>query len=164
VVDSPWLVIFWIAVALMLLAVNITFGVLMKAYTPDGRKLADEIEGFKLFLSVTEKDRLAFHNPPDKTPELFEKMLPFALALGVEHKWAEQFAEVFERFKQQGKEYAPIWYHGSLAHFTPTAFASDIGNTFSGVVASSSTPPGSGSGFGGGGVGGGGGGGGGGGW
>ena len=32
--------------------------------------------------------------PPDKTPQLFERFLPYALALGVEHAWAEQFSQV----------------------------------------------------------------------
>src|SRR4029077_13113687 len=99
------------------LAANIIFGRLVRAYTVEGRKLADEIEGFKLFLTVTEKDRLAFHNPPEKTPELFERMLPFALALGVEHQWAQQFADVFAKLENQGINYAPIWYYGSIGHF-----------------------------------------------
>jgi uncharacterized membrane protein YgcG len=163
-VDSLLPYIFWPVLVVGIAAINIVFGWLMRAYTPEGRRLVDEIEGFKLFLSVTEKDRLAFHNPPERTPELFEKMLPYALALDVEHKWAEQFADVFARMKNQGVEYAPAWYFGSFGHFTPTAFASEIGNSFSGVVASSSTPPGSSSGMGGGFSGGGGGGGGGGGW
>lgn len=163
-VGSPLEILFWPAMIITLVIVNVVFGVLMKRYTLEGRKLADEIEGFKQFLKVTEKDRLAFHNPPQQTPELFEKMLPYALALGVEHEWAQQFAQVFARLKDQGVQYAPAWYYGStLTNFTPTAFASSVGNTFSGVVASSATPPGSSSGAGGS-SGGGGGGGGGGGW
>lgn len=146
-----------------LVLINIIFGWLLRAYTLEGRKLVDEIEGFKLFLSVTEKDRLAFHNPPEQTPELFEKFLPFALALGVEHKWAEQFSSVFAKLKTQGVNYAPLWFYGSMTHFNASTFASDIGNSFTGVVSSASTPPGSSSGFSGG-SGGGGGGGGGGGW
>jgi uncharacterized membrane protein len=157
--------IFWPALVLSLLLINVVFGVILRAYTVAGRKLADEIQGFKLFLSVTEKDRLAFHNPPERTPELFEKMLPYALVLGVEHEWAEQFAQVFARLEVvDGVGYSPAWYYGSLGHFTPTAFASEVGDSFSGVVSSASTPPGSSSGGSGGFSGGGGGGGGGGGW
>lgn len=163
-ISSSLQILFWPALFIALLATNIVFGFLIRAFTAEGRKLADEIEGFKLFLAVTEKDRLAFHNPPEKTPELFEKFLPYALALGVEHKWAQQFSEVFERLENRGTTYAPLWYYGSFAHFSPDSFASDLGKSFAGVVASSSTPPGSGSGFSGGSSGGGGGGGGGGGW
>lgn len=162
-VDSILEILFWPVLIIGMLAVNIIFGWLLRAYTIEGRKLLDEIEGFKLFLTVTEKDRLAFHNPPEKTPELFEKMLPYALALGVEHKWAQQFAAVFAGLKDKGENYAPIWYYGSFTNFNPESFASDVGKTFSGVVSSASTPPGSNSGFSGS-SGGGGGGGGGGGW
>lgn len=147
-----------------IMLMNVIFAFLMRTYTLEGRKLVDEINGFKLFLSVTEKDRLAFHNPPDLTPELFEKMLPFALALEVEHKWAEQFAQVFTRLEQQGNTYSPLWYAGSLGNFSATNFASTMGNSFAGAIAASSAPPGSGSGGSGGSSGGGGGGGGGGGW
>lgn len=156
--------LFIAALFLSLLFVNIIFGFLLPAYTAAGRKLADEIAGFKLFLTVTEKDRLAFHNPPERTPELFEKMLPYALALGVEHQWAEQFAATFAKLRDAGVKYSPLWYHGVIGSFTPSAFASSIGSSFAGVVASSSTPPGSSSGSSGGSSGGGGGGGGGGGW
>ncbi len=157
-------VLFWPTLFIAFLVTNIVFAKLVKTYTQDGRKLADEIEGFKLFLSVTEKDRLSFHNPPEKTPELFEKFLPYALALGVEHKWAQQFTQVFAALDAKGTSYAPLWYYGSFTHFSPDTFASEIGNTFTGVVSSSSTPPSSSSGFSGGSSGGGGGGGGGGGW
>jgi len=36
----------------------------------------DQIEGFKLYLSVAEKDRLNLLNPPEKDPSLFEKTCP----------------------------------------------------------------------------------------
>ena len=64
----------------------------MKAPTLAGRKILDQIEGFKLYLSVAEKDRLNLANPPELTPALFEQFLPYALALGVEQKWSEQFS------------------------------------------------------------------------
>jgi len=164
-VQSPLQVLFWPCLIVAFLVLNITFGILMRAYTVEGRELADEIEGFKLFLNVTEKDRLTFHNPPEKTPELFEKMLPYALALGVEHQWAQQFADIFARMEQQGRTYSPIWYHGAFTHFSPDGFATAVGSSFTGVVSSASTIPRSRSGGGGGGFsGGGGGGGGGGGW
>jgi len=150
---------------LFLLVINFIFVPLLPQRTIVGRKLVDEIEGFKWFLSVTEKDRLNFHNPPGKTPELFEKFLPYALALEVEQKWAEQFTEIFARLDAQGTSYSPSWYMGSNFNaLAISGFASSFGGTFSSAVSSASTPPGSSSGFGGGSSGGGGGGGGGGGW
>ncbi|GER00479.1 hypothetical protein JCM17845_11020 [Iodidimonas gelatinilytica] len=60
----------------VLFVLNPLFFWLLHAPTLKGRKLLDEIEGFKRYLSVAEKDRLNFHNPPEKTPELFEAYLP----------------------------------------------------------------------------------------
>ncbi len=144
----------------LLIILNISFYFLLKQYTENGLRLVEEIKGFKLFLSVTEKERMNFHNPPERTPELFEKYLPYALALGVENKWAEQFADIF-RDKDMMDSH-PLWYSSSIYS---TAFISDFSTSFSSSISASSTVPGSSSGSGGGGSsGGGGGGGGGGGW
>ena len=158
----PWLVAIWIPMALL----NVLFYYLLKAPTLQGRKIIDQIEGFKMFLTVTEKERLNFLNPPEKTPQLFEQYLPYALALDVEQKWAEQFAQVFARISGQGQAYCPAWYSGgSWDSFNAGTFSHSLSQAFSSAIASSSTAPGSSSGFGGGGgSGGGGGGGGGGGW
>jgi uncharacterized membrane protein len=150
---------------LIIILVNSIFYRLLKVPTASGRGVLDHIQGFKWFLSVTEKDRLNFHNPPQKTPELFEKYLPHALALGVEQKWAEQFTEVFNKLEATGNTYNPVWYIGpSLMHNNLSGFTSSLSSSFSGAISSAATPPGSSSGFGGGSSGGGGGGGGGGGW
>lgn len=53
-------------------------------WTQKGYEARNHIQGFKLFLSVTEKDRYAFHNAPDKSPEQFMRFLPYAIALHVE--------------------------------------------------------------------------------
>ncbi len=148
--------------------VNATFYHLLKAPTHLGRKMMDEFEGFSEFLSVAEKDRMNFNNPPDRTPELFEKYLPFALALGVEQAWGEQFAGRLGQatIGPGNRPYQPTWYHGH--HFNPDridSFSSSLGQGFSSAISSASTAPGSSSGSSGGGSsGGGGGGGGGGGW
>jgi uncharacterized membrane protein len=99
------------------------------------------------------------------TPALFERYLPFAIALGVEQAWAEQFTGVFARLgAEKGSGYRPLWYHGNFNTKQPAAFASDVGAGFTTAISSAATPPGSSSGGGGGSSGGGGGGGGGGGW
>jgi uncharacterized membrane protein YgcG len=156
---------FSVVLLIILLAANIVFLRLLKAPSVLGRKIMDGLDGFKWFLMVTEKDRLNFHNPPEKTPELFEKYLPYALALGVENQWAEQLTEVFSRLHDEGRDYTPVWYHGAFSALALHDFTSSIGSSLGGAISSSSIAPGSSSGFGGGGgSGGGGGGGGGGGW
>jgi hypothetical protein len=151
-------------------AVNLLFYHLLKAPTLLGRRLMDRIEGFKEYLSVVEEDRLNTLNPPERTPELFEKFLPYALALGVEQQWSEKFAGVLSRAgtspgDTSGRGYHPRWYSGGSLNRGLTGFSSALGGAFAGAIASASTAPGSRSGSGGGGSsGGGGGGGGGGGW
>jgi uncharacterized membrane protein YgcG len=157
-------------VVLLLLSIfiNYLFYNLLKAPTRAGRRVLDTIEGFRTFLVATEKDRLNMLNTPEKTPELFEKYLPYALALDVEQTWSEQFADILSSAATGLTEtgYAPAWYSGvALSSMTAGDFASSLGDSFSGAISSSSTAPGSSSGSGGGGSsGGGGGGGGGGGW
>ncbi len=134
---------------------------LLKAPTLRGRRVMDQIEGFKLYLTVAEKERLNLLNPPDKTPALFEKYLPYAMALDVENEWNEQFAEVLARAGEGGRPYQPSWYSGGhYSSFDSGSFASSLGSSLSSAISSSSTAPGSSSGSGGGGFSGGGGGGG----
>jgi len=155
-----------VAVAVVLVGLNFLFYRLLKAPTLSGRKVMDQIEGFKLYLSVAEKERLNLLNPPEKTPELFEKYLPYALALDVENEWSEQFAAVLAQAGEDGRGYTPAWYYGGSYHDVGSSrFASNLGSAFAGAISSSASAPGSSSGSGGGGFsGGGGGGGGGGGW
>ncbi len=135
------------------------FSFLMPARTQKGADTAALIEGLSVYLTVAEKERLKFHNAPDKDPKHFEMLLPFAIALGVEQLWAAKFHDLTK---------APSWYNDSTGSaFNVMAFSHSL-NNFSGsmqsVAHSVTTASSGGSGFSGGGSGGGGGGGGGGSW
>jgi uncharacterized membrane protein YgcG len=136
----------------------------MKAHTVRGRKVVDQIEGFRQYLGVAEEARLEALNPPDKTQELFERFLPYAVALDVENHWARRFAGVLAAAAAAGA--TSSWYSGSYDPASnPTSFAHHLGSGLTSTISSAATAPGSSSGSGGGGFsGGGGGGGGGGGW
>jgi hypothetical protein len=158
-------------VLLVLVLVNLLFAWLIKSPTLEGRRVMDRLEGFRMYLEAAEQDRLDRMHPPEKSPELFEKYLPFALALDVENAWAEQFSGLLASSSEGGEGgYRPTWYSGEGygRGFSPGSFASSLGSSLSSAISSSSTAPGSrsgGGGFSGGGSsGGGGGGGGGGGW
>ena len=56
--------------------------------------LIDQIEGFKLYLSKAEHDSLRRLDLPQKTLQLYEELLPFAIALDLETAWSDQFTEV----------------------------------------------------------------------
>ncbi|MEO0412615.1 MAG: DUF2207 domain-containing protein [Pseudomonadota bacterium] len=118
----------------------------MKAPTRVGRRLLDEIDGFREYLRVAEQDRMDFHNPPDMTPEMFEAYLPHALALDVEHEWSALFEEQLSQATQVesgGVEpYRPLWYYaGGTRPFAAGRFSSLISSQFAGSLARASSPP-----------------------
>lgn len=152
---------FGAAAAIMTGIVIVVFGWFMPRRTDKGVKTLAEIKGFEWFLTVTEKDRLAFHNAPAKTPEKFMEFLPYAIALGVEKEWAKQFEGI--DIPQ------PEWAEGAgWSNLGAIAFVSSLDRMHSQAASSGYSAPSSagsgGSGFSGGGSGGGGGGGGGGSW
>lgn len=137
--------------------VIVLFAKLMPRYTEEGARLIEHIDGFKLFLGATEKDRFEFHHPPEKTPKLFQKYLGYACALGVQQKWSAQFATIlFEASRDEQS------YHNMNSRSNFAGFAGNFKQFSSGISGATMTSTG---GLGGGGSsGGGGGGGGGGGW
>ncbi len=155
-----------IATVIAMFVVMAFFAIIMKRPTIRGRKVLDEILGFRDYLEVAEKDELNLRNPPEKTPELFEKLLPFALALGVDQAWSEKFAAVLGAIRgPDDATYSPSWYDGHWNSANLSETATNLSHGLNSAINSSVTPPGSSSGGGGGGFsGGGGGGGGGGGW
>ncbi len=137
--------------------IALAFGYFMPKKTQKGSDAKQMILGLKEYLSVAEKDRLDFHNDPAKDPKIFEKLLPYAIALGVSEQWSKKFEGLFD--------YHPSWYNDSsnLA-FNTVLFNSSLNSFNRGfetmVVANQSNAGSGGSGFGGGGFSGGGGGGG----
>jgi len=141
---------------------------LLKAPTLAGAKIRDQIDGFRMFLTTAEKDRLEVLHPPQVTPDVFEKYLPYAIALDSENAWSRKFeAEAAQAgIAPNQQTYSPRWYSGSsFNRLGTTGFASSLGGAVAGATAAAASTPGRSSGSGGGGSsGGGGGGGGGGGW
>ncbi len=122
---------------------------LLKAPTRLGRQQMDQLEGFRRYLTIAEQDRLAFRHPPRKTPEHFEKFLPYALALDVEQEWAEYFSDVIDTVPgSEAQSYGPTWYSGSSGRsFSSRSFTSKLGGSLAAAISSTSTAPGSSSGF-----------------
>ncbi|HTH72315.1 MAG TPA: DUF2207 domain-containing protein, partial [Candidatus Pristimantibacillus sp.] len=145
------------------------FIVFLPSRTAKGVAAKESILGLKMYLEVAEAERIKMLQSPDapympksaepeKTVKLFEKLLPYAMVLGVEQKWAEQFENLYVT--------PPDWYQGNWTTFNAIYLTSALsGGLQSGINNAFAAPASSsGSGFGGGGAGGGGGGGGGGGW
>jgi uncharacterized membrane protein YgcG len=148
-----------LALVFVTVAIDVIFFRLLRAYTPQGRDLLDQIDGFRLYLSVAEKDRIDMLTPVHHTPETFERYLPYALALDVEQQWSENFADVLKRTDASGQPtYRPVWFSGGTWGSTSfSTLGSSLSGAFASAIAASSVAPGKSSGFGGGGGGGGGG-------
>jgi uncharacterized membrane protein len=134
---SLFFVALFVAATVVLTAVSFR---LLTAPTAEGWKCRDQIEGLKLFLSVAEADRLRVLNPPDFTPALYEKLLPYAIALGVEMVWSRRFAAALAASQT---EYQPDWYDGSHPWngSNVSGFSSDLGGGLAAAIATASTPP-----------------------
>ncbi|GAB4362375.1 MAG: DUF2207 domain-containing protein [Deltaproteobacteria bacterium] len=137
-------------------AVVLLFARFMPVKTRKGVLALEKVRGFEEFLMRAEKDRLERMNDP----RLFEKYLPYAIALGVSERWAKAFEGIAQE--------PPRWYvsRSGFDTFRPSAFHRSLDAALSDMASSmTAAPRSSGSGFsGGGGSGGGGGGGGGGSW
>ena len=121
------------------------FGYYMPSRTIRGTRELEKVMGFQEFLSRVEGDRL---NRIVKTPEMFEKFLPYAMALGVEASWAKAFEGIYNK--------PPDWYGGpgGVHMFRPAALTSDLGRMSAVAATTMASAPRSsgGSGFSGGGV------------
>jgi len=102
------------------------FSPLMSARNEHGAELYAAAEGLKLYMTTAEKDRLEMLNSPEETPQLFEKLLPYALALGVAKTWADRFSGVLS-----AAEYKPEWCYGGGMVLLPYDFASSFGHNIS---------------------------------
>ena len=132
---------------------------LMVSRTTRGSNILSEAEGLRLYMDTAEKERLEMFNPPEETPELFEKLLPYALALDVAKTWGNRFESVLTK-----ASYKPEWYSGPSPYLFLNGsglnnFTSSLGSSLGQSMAPQSAP-GTSSGMGGGGFAGGGGGGG----
>jgi uncharacterized membrane protein len=81
----------------------ILFGRKMTAKSLSGQRTKVAVLGFQDFMNRVDADRLK-RMPPDT----FEKFLPYAMALGVEHHWAQAFKDILHE--------PPSWY------YSPTGF------------------------------------------
>jgi hypothetical protein len=77
------------------------FGWFMPSRTVRGTRELEKVLGFREFLTRVEADRL---DRIVKTPAMFEKFLPYAMALGVEDNWAKAFEGIYNE--------PPTWYTG----------------------------------------------------
>jgi len=121
------------------------FAKLLPAYSVEGRKLQDAIQGLRQYMSVAEKDDLARVKAPPQTPQEFARLLPYAVALDVEETWADRFTAILGAAAVSA---AVASYYSSDfggGQFSGSGLASSLSG-MDGTISSAATPPGSSSG------------------
>lgn len=120
----------------------------MKKRSRLGVEVRNELEGLKLYLGMTEKERLTLlqganaplaenAHEPKRNVKLFEKLLPYAIVFGVEKTWAEAFKDLYTT--------PPDWYQGNWAAFNTAVFVSHLNSSVTAVNSSFTAPSSSGS-------------------
>jgi len=115
-----WMNLFYsVPLALAAIAVSAVIWFLfareMTAKTVAGARTQIAVLGFQEFMNRVDADRIK-RMPPDT----FEKFLPYAMALGVEHHWAQAFDGIVKD--------PPSWYVSPNGYtgFTPLYFSSSM--------------------------------------
>ena len=126
----------WGIFLLCALITNRIFSPLLKSYTPTGRQLRDKVENFRKYLTGQHQtDSMV----PALTLDIFERYLPYAIALEAEYEWAKQYQSTLSAGTQG---YQPSWYESD--RWNPDKLSGEIARfteEFSGTISSASTPP-----------------------
>jgi len=102
-----------IAVALCGLVV-LAFSPIMPRKTRKGVRALEEVLGLAEYIRRAEVDRLEYHDAPERNPQLFGKLLPYAIALNLTSIWTKQFEGLLDE--------PPDWYVGRSPVFRPHLF------------------------------------------
>lgn len=100
-------------------ALIVVFAPAMPVPTRDGAAMRDKLLGLREYIRRAEKRELDHRHGPEKTPELFDEILPWAIALGVSDLWLDEFRALLPE--------TPPWYAREGAPLEPAAFSADLG-------------------------------------
>ncbi len=113
-----------IAVALCGLIV-LAFSPIMPRKTKRGVRALEELLGLSEYIRRAEVDRIEYHDAPEKNPQLFEKLLPYAIALNLTSIWTKQFEGLLDE--------PPDWYVGHAPVFRAHLFTLSMLHLTSGM-------------------------------
>lgn len=138
-----------IALVLAVAALFVPFIVVRQPLTAAGAEIRDHVRGIALYLRVAEEERIRVlqsvqgaervGTDGEQVVKIYEKLLPYAVLLGVDKSWSQVLGAAYERVG-----YEPDWYSGTSG-FTVAGFASGIGSMSSSTSSSSFTGGSSGS-------------------
>ncbi len=78
------------------LAAPVLFCFLMDMPTREQVELRRQIKGLALYIGTAETERFNQFNPPEEDLQLYHRLLPYAVALGLENAWGKRFADKLE--------------------------------------------------------------------
>lgn len=106
----------------IVLVMSLPFIFIWDRRTPEGENLKEEIQGLELYIKTAEKDRINYLNAPERSPEFFEKLLPYAMVLGITDIWADLYQDLYTQ--------PPSWYSDSnfstIHAFNTVSFANSL--------------------------------------
>lgn len=106
----------WVLAGVLTGAIILAAGRMLTPRTASGTRTLAKVMGFRDFLGRVEKDQI---ERVEKTPDLFEKYLPYAMALRVETKWTQAFGNLSVP--------APQWYGSTRGgDFRPVHLVEDL--------------------------------------
>ncbi len=121
----------WVIAGIVSGLVMLAFSWIMPARTVEGARALERVRGFEEFLRRVEGERF---ERLVKTPEMFERFLPFAMAFGVERRWAKAFQDIYRD--------PPRWYVGhSSGPFNMNGFTSRLSDMSSRASSAMSSSP-----------------------
>jgi uncharacterized membrane protein YgcG len=109
------------------------FAPAMPRRTRDGVRIASWAKGFEEFVDRVESDRFERAAARD----VYEQLLPYAMALGVATKWSRKFEGIYD-------EESPGWYagpHGPGRGFSTVIFHSNLNDAMSSASESMASRP-----------------------
>jgi hypothetical protein len=102
----------------------LAFSPIMPRKTQKGTEALVEVLGLSEYIHRAEKERIEFTDAPEKSPEHFEKLLPYAVALGLTSIWVRQFEGLLKE--------PPQWYSGGPS-FNGALFAMSLNHLSNGM-------------------------------
>ena len=105
--------------------VVLAFSPIMPRKTRKGVEALQDLLGLAEYMQRAEVKKMEFHDAPEKSPRLFEKLLPYAIALNLTGIWAKQFEGMLQE--------PPNWYAGRTPVFNGHLFALSMLNLSSGM-------------------------------
>ena len=116
----------YLGLAIILSAlIVLAFSPIMPRKTKKGVLVLQDLLGLSEYIHRAEVKQMEFHDAPEKSPQLFEKLLPYAMAFNLTSIWTKQFEGLMSE--------PPRWYVGATPGFHPALFYLGMMNLSSGM-------------------------------